>query len=63
MTLGRAFGLLATNDVRHRMTDYERLLNIPGPTRDEARLIVSGEVRQIIAGWASKASSHSLSTE
>lgn len=51
VTLGHAFGLVATNDVRHRMTDYERLLAVRGLTREEARLIVSAEVRQILSAW------------
>lgn len=51
LTLGQAFGIKATNHVRHKMTDYERLLRIPGLTRDEARLIVSFDVRAILAGW------------
>lgn len=52
VTLGRAFGIVTTNDVRHRMTDYERLLRAPGITREEARLIVANEVKDIMSGWA-----------
>lgn len=51
LTLGQAFGIKSTNHVRQKMTDYERLLRIPGLTRDEARLIVSFDVRAILAGW------------
>lgn len=51
LTLGQAFGIKATNHVRHKMTDYDRLLRMPGLTRDEARLIVSFEVRTILAAW------------
>ncbi|HBY43984.1 MULTISPECIES: DUF2293 domain-containing protein [unclassified Brevundimonas] len=52
LTLGQAFGIKATNHVRHKMTDYDRLIRFPGLTRDEARLIVSFEVRSILASWA-----------
>lgn len=53
LTLGMAFGLLAQAKVRHTMTDYDRLLRLPGITREEARLIVNGEVQAIIASWKS----------
>ncbi len=49
--LGRAVGLVATNLVRHRLTDYERMLDVNGLTREEARLAVAPEVEAIIAGW------------
>lgn len=52
LTLGKAVGMVATNDVRHRLTDYDQLLRVPGLTREEARLIVAGEVRRTIALWA-----------
>jgi hypothetical protein len=39
--------------VRHRLTDYDQLLRVPGLTRDEARLIVAGDVRSITRRWAS----------
>lgn len=54
LTLGHAFGLTATNHVRHKLTDYDRLLRIPGLTREEERIIVSCEVQSILAGWARK---------
>ena len=54
LTLGQAFGIKATNHVRHKLTDYDRLLRIPGLTRDEARLIVGFEVRATLAGWQPK---------
>jgi len=34
------------------MTDYDRLLRIPGITREEAQLIVNAEVQAVIASWA-----------
>lgn len=49
--VGQAFGINATNHVRHKMTDYERLLRISGLTRDEARFLVSFEVRAIFRDW------------
>jgi len=53
VTIGQAFGLVAQAHVRHTCTDYDRLLRIPGMTREEALLIVRPEVAAIIAGWAS----------
>nr|WP_275052056.1 DUF2293 domain-containing protein [Caulobacter sp. SSI4214] len=38
--------------MRHAMTDYDRLLRIPGLTREEALLIVRPEVVAIVASWA-----------
>lgn len=51
LPLGRVVGIAATNHVRHELTDYERLLNIPRLRRDEARLIIRSEVADIIAAW------------
>lgn len=50
VTIGQAFGLVAQAHVRHAFTDYDRLLRIPGVTRDEALLIVRPEVAAIIVG-------------
>lgn len=52
LTLGRAFALAAQAYVRHRMTDYERLLRVPALTREEALLIVRGEVAAVLKAWA-----------
>lgn len=49
LTLDQAFGIKATNHVRHKMTDYERLLRIPGLTRNEAQHIAPLKVRSILA--------------
>ena len=49
--LARAVGLVAASYVRHQMTNYERLFEVEGLTREEARLIVEPEVEAIIAGW------------
>ncbi len=51
--VGRGVGIVATNLVRHRMTEYDRLFEIDGLTREEARLIVQPEVDAIIASWKS----------
>jgi len=52
ITIGRAFAFVAQAHVRHQMTDYDRLLRIPGITREEAQLIVNAEVQAVIASWA-----------
>jgi len=52
VTIGQAFGLVSHAYVRHAMTDYDRLLRIPGLTREEALLIVRPEVVAIVASWA-----------
>ncbi|WP_418294741.1 DUF2293 domain-containing protein [Microvirga ossetica] len=48
-------GILTTNHIRHELTDYEWLMNFNGPwqslTRDEARLVVAAEVRDISDEW------------
>jgi hypothetical protein len=48
-------GILTTNHIRHELTDYDRLLNINGRrqglTRDEARLVVAAEVRDVFDSW------------
>lgn len=53
--LGEVAGVLATNSIRHRSTDYERLLGINGGreglTRDEARQVVKDEVADMLAEW------------
>lgn len=51
-TLGGAVGTVLTNYVRHRLTDYERLLRVPGMTRDEARMLVRQDVADVLAAWA-----------
>lgn len=55
VTIGQAFGLVAQAHVRHAMTDYDRVLRLPGITREEARLIIKAEVAAIIASWATPA--------
>lgn len=52
VTLGQAVGNTLHNFVRHNLTDYDALLRLPGITREEARLIVAGEVAAITSAWA-----------
>lgn len=52
VTIGEAFGLVSHAHVRHAMTDYDRLLRIPGLTREEALLITRPEVLAIVSSWA-----------
>ncbi|EIM28024.1 hypothetical protein MicloDRAFT_00046010 [Microvirga lotononidis] len=53
--LGMIAGILATNHIRHELTDYEKLLNVnglrQGLTRNEARLIVAAEVHEAWNWW------------
>lgn len=53
--LGEIAGVLAANSIRHRGTDYERLLGINGGreglTRDEARQVVREDVADMLAEW------------
>jgi hypothetical protein len=48
-------GILTDNHVRHELTAYEWLLNINGRrkglTREEARLVVAADVREVVDGW------------
>ncbi|MCK0210071.1 DUF2293 domain-containing protein [Starkeya koreensis] len=53
--LGEIAGVLATSSIRHRATDYERLLRVNGGreglTREEARQVVNAEVADSVAEW------------
>lgn len=53
--LGEIAGVLATSSIRHRATDYERLLRVNGGreglTREEARQVVNAEVADTVAEW------------
>jgi len=53
--LGEVAGVLATNSLRHRGTDYDRLLRVNGPSeglwREEARQVVRAEVADMVASW------------
>lgn len=50
-SLGKAVGIVTSTYVRHQLTDYDRLLKVPGMTRAEARLVVTNEIREILASW------------
>jgi hypothetical protein len=50
-TIGRAVGITVTNYVRHRLTDYERLMKRHGLTREEARIAEAKTVKQIWRSW------------
>lgn len=52
--IGEAFGIAAANYVRHELTDYERLMKVDGLWREEARLVVKGEVEDIISSWSGR---------
>ena len=49
--VGKAIGRVATSLIRHRLTDYDRLFEVEGLTRDEARMIVATEVEAILLSW------------
>lgn len=50
-TIGRAVGITVTNHVRHRLTDYEQLMKQHGLTREEARFVEAGTVKEICRSW------------
>ena len=54
VSIGEAVGIAADGYVRHKLTDYERLLKVHSLTRDEARLIVNPKVNEIIRSWNDK---------
>ena len=54
VSIGEAVGIAADGYVRHRLTDYERLLKVHSLSREEARLIVNPEVNDIIRSWNGK---------
>lgn len=51
VSLGRAFGIVSTNTLRHDHTDYERLMRDHHLLRDEARLVVGDEIKAALASW------------
>lgn len=51
-TLGKVIGIVITNYVRHELTDYERLLRVPGMAREEARWLVHEDVADVLATWS-----------
>jgi hypothetical protein len=50
--IGQAIGITMQNLVRHQLTNYERLYDAGGMTKERARLTVKARVNEIIAGWS-----------
>ena len=50
-TLSQAVGIVLSTYARHNCTDYERLLSVPGITREEARMLVAEELKELLASW------------
>lgn len=51
LPIGKAVGIVTSNYVRHRMTDYDLLLRRDRLSRAEARICVASEVNVILARW------------
>ncbi|WP_114008038.1 DUF2293 domain-containing protein [Cohaesibacter intestini] len=51
VTIGKAVGITVTNYVRHHMTQYEYLMGALKLTREEARIVVAEEVKDIWQSW------------
>jgi hypothetical protein len=51
VSVGEAVEIVADGYIRHKLTDYERLLNLHRLTREEARQVVNPEVNAIVASW------------
>lgn len=49
--LAQAAGIVLRNFARHQFTDYDDLLEYHGLAKDEARLVVEDEMRDVLAGW------------
>ena len=50
-TIGRAVGIILTNYVRHRLTDYEMLMKRHGLTREKAHIAEEDTVRTVMEEW------------
>lgn len=50
-TIGRAVGIMVPNYVRHKMTQYEYLMNSLELTSEEARIVVADDVKDIWQDW------------
>jgi hypothetical protein len=50
-SIGKAVGIVVTNYIRHRLTDYEVLMRRHRLTREEARIIEAEKVRDIWRSW------------
>ena len=55
LRIGRAFGIVSENFVRHELTSYESLMKKHHLTREEARHVVASQVRDIIQSWSAEA--------
>jgi hypothetical protein len=51
--IGKAVGIVVTNYIRHRLTDYEVLMRRHRLTREEARIIEAETVKDIWRSWQS----------
>ncbi len=49
--LGRVVGSIATNYIRHELTDYETLMHVQGLSRSKARKVIRAEVGRIFSFW------------
>lgn len=49
--MGKAVGITVTNYVRHTLTQYEYLMTSLMLTREEARIVVADEVKDICSDW------------
>ena len=59
-TIGRAVGITVTNYVRHRLTDYERLMKQHALTREEARTAEASTVQDILRSWQKPAGQYQV---
>ena len=50
-SIGKAVGIIVTNYIRHRLTDYEVLMRRHRLTREEAREAEAGTVKAILQSW------------
>lgn len=51
VSIGKAFGIVATNKLRHEHTNYNALLRECDLDRSTARARVAGEIRSMISSW------------
>ncbi|MCW5697666.1 MAG: DUF2293 domain-containing protein [Bauldia sp.] len=52
--LGRAVGIIIAAYARHEHTDYDTLLRTHKLEREEARIIIDGELRDLLKSWRTK---------
>lgn len=51
VTIGKAVGIVMTNYIRHKLTDYENLMRQHRLTREEARAAEASTVKAIWRSW------------